>query len=94
MNRSPIERHDIEVPRWAARARTGFRALLGVFTALGISTALIALGGAVFDLDVFGRGVRTWLDVVVYDVIGLGMLCGLGWLAGAVVAGYRGSDDD
>ena len=80
---------DIEVTRWGARARTVFRTLTGLYVILWLTAGLLALSEWIFDTDLSGDGALTWLNVVFYSLVAIGVVSGLIWLAGAVVAGYR-----
>ena len=76
------------MPRWAAHARKVFRAFICVYAGIWLVVGLVALSNLVFGVDLLGDVSSTWLDVTVFSLVAVGVLCGLMWLAGAVVAGY------
>lgn len=79
---------DVTVPRWAARARDLFRALLVVYLAMWVVRGVLTLT-VISDMDLLDGGPPRWLDLTVYTLAGLWLASGLVWLAGALVAGYR-----
>lgn len=77
------------MPRWAVRARSVFRVLLGLYVVSWLVRLALGLVTAVTDTGPAGHGMPAWLRLA-----GFALLAGLGtsgavWLAGAVVAGYR-----
>jgi len=79
---------DVQLPRWAARARDVCRALLIVYALLWLVRGMVALVD-VFGPDLLEHGSPRWLDLTVYALAGIWLLSGLTWLGGASIAGYR-----
>lgn len=79
----------MQVPSWAGRARDVFRALIGLYAILWLIRGVLVLIDLIFDTDLDRDDPPTWLNVIVLSLIAVWIVCGLTWLAGAAIAGYR-----
>jgi len=79
----------VEVPTWAVWARTAVRAVVVLYALSWLVRGVLELGNLVMDTS-FTRGVPTvWSSAAFGTFLAVGAICGLAWLAGEVVAGYR-----
>ena len=84
---------DERLPRWAAVARSVFRAVLGIYVIFWIISAIVWVIDALI-VDLSGpSGLATARSVVVIAVLATGAAAGLVWLAGEAVSGFREPKD-
>jgi len=81
------------VPRWASWARTVVRALVVLYVLTWLFRAVLELSNLVLDTEFFRGDSPTWTSVAFAVLVSAAGLCGLVWLAGEVVAGYREPSD-
>jgi hypothetical protein len=80
---------DHPVPQWATRARNVFRTLIVLYGVAWLITGVLELSNLIFDTNFFRGDAPTWLKVILFGLLVVWVVCGLVWLAGAVVVGYR-----
>lgn len=80
---------DVPVPRWAERARGAVRSVVVVYAVYWLVRGALELSDHVFDTNLYSGDGPTWLRVVILSLFVVWIVCGLVWLAGAAVTGYR-----
>ena len=77
---------DVPVPWWAARARTVFRVVMGLWAFLIILRLVLLVVLSVLDRRV---DVPRWVEAPLLAILVAGLAAGVVWLVGAAVRGYR-----
>ena len=78
----------VEVPRFAARARTVVRALGVLYVLAWLVRGVLELSNLIFYTSFFRGDSTIWSSVVFWGFVGVGVVCGLVWLVGEAMAGY------
>lgn len=86
-----VETRDVRVPAWGTRARRIFRVTSGVWGAMILVAAVLAIVRDRSDLD---PGLPHGIALAVLVVPAVWAVAGLVWLVSAAVAGYRGAGDE
>ncbi|GAB3777677.1 hypothetical protein [Nocardioides ungokensis] len=80
---------DRDLPRWGAGARRAFKTGFWVYVALWLFVLALDLFDAVFDTHLRPDDVPPWIVLILGGLLVAWLLCGIAWLVGAAVAGYR-----
>ena len=78
-----------ELPTWAAWARIILRGLVVIYALSWLVMGALKLSNLVFGTHLLESNTSVWPNVAFGAFLGVGAICGLLWLAGEVMSGYR-----
>lgn len=83
--------NETQLPRWGARARDVFRALIGLYFLEWLASLVMVFVDLVLDTDIHVELLLGWLEVIRVGLAAAAVVSGAVWLVGAAVGGYRDS---